>query len=787
MVETCVPPAEASSARSRKRAAGALFLISALILFVELACIRWFPANVLYLTFFTNTVLLACFLGMSLGCLAAGHRRNYLLATPLLLALAVYAGNRVEVLRESLERIIDVGQQGSPQFVYFGTEYRKSGEWGHFMIPIEALGGFFFLLIALAMVGPGQQLGRALTRVPNRLHAYTINILGSLTGILLFSFVSWLELPPGWWFSFIALGLAYFLFELPVSVRQAANWGLLAAIVALASATSWLSENNDRQEFWSPYYRVDYFPENREIRVNLIGHQQMTSCAAPYLGYDLPYLLNRDTGGRPWRDVLIIGAGSGNDVSYALRWNAQHIDAVEIDPRILALGQQHHPDQPYSVRDRVAAHEGDGRNFLRSAERQYDLIVYGVVDSLVLHSSYSNIRLESYLFTREAFADVKRCLKPDGVFVMYNGFRRGWIVARLHKALTECFTAEPLVFTLPYQAVVGPDQSSNGITLFVAGGSTALANWRPAFQLPDTTGAEPVLYWVKQQSAPGDASATRFERRPKDANQPDWQPFGPARVPEPAQLRVATDDWPYLYLREPMIPDLSLRGAAIMGSLALLLLVWFLPPRPDVEFANWPDEARAVLRHWARRRAGTVGVRFFDPRMFFLGAGFMLIETKAVVHMALLFGSTWLVNSVVFFAVLVMILLANSLVRLGRPQWLFPYYAALSVTIVLNAAVPIDSFLGWPSGIRIAASCLLVFAPVFFAAVIFAVSFGRVLEADRAFGCNIAGAMLGGLAEYSSLLLGFRNLEWVALAFYLLSGLSRPAANEQIAPGDRTC
>ena len=67
-----------------------LFLISALILFLELAAIRWFPARVLFLTFFTNTVLLACFLGMSIGCLAARHRRTYLHWTPALLALGLH-------------------------------------------------------------------------------------------------------------------------------------------------------------------------------------------------------------------------------------------------------------------------------------------------------------------------------------------------------------------------------------------------------------------------------------------------------------------------------------------------------------------------------------------------------------------------------------------------------------------------------------------------------------------------------------------------------------------------
>src|SRR2546422_9673154 len=74
-----------------------LFLISLVILFLELACIRWFPAHVLYLTFFTNVVLLASFLGMSVGCLAAGYRPNYLTWTPLLLVVALPAAHAVEV------------------------------------------------------------------------------------------------------------------------------------------------------------------------------------------------------------------------------------------------------------------------------------------------------------------------------------------------------------------------------------------------------------------------------------------------------------------------------------------------------------------------------------------------------------------------------------------------------------------------------------------------------------------------------------------------------------------
>src|SRR5262249_5161381 len=134
----------------------------------------------------------------------------------------------------------------------------------------------------------------------------------------------------------------------------------------------------------------------------------------------------------------------------------------------------------------------------------------------------------------------------------------------------------------------------------------------------------------------------------------------------------------------------------------------------------------------------------------FLGAGFMLIETKAVVQMALLFGGTWIVNSIVFCAVLLMILAANVFVLMARPRTLAPFYAGLLVSLAVNAVVPLDAFLGLASAAQMVASCLLAFTPILFAGVVFSVSFEQSADADRAFGANIAGAIAGGLSEYSS-------------------------------------
>jgi hypothetical protein len=129
-----------------------------------------------------------------------------------------------------------------------------------------------------------------------------------------------------------------------------------------------------------------------------------------------------------------------------------------------------------------------------------------------------------------------------------------------------------------------------------------------------------------------------------------------------------------------------------------------------------------------------------------------------------------------------MILLANFFVAVFRPIKLWPYYAGLLATLALNAVVPLDYFLGMDRTAQVLCSCLLVSAPILFAGVIFAVAFTRSSEPDRAFGANVAGAMLGGLAEYASMLLGFQYLVLVGMGFYVLSMVAlnrvRPASAE---------
>jgi spermidine synthase len=499
-------------------------------------------------------------------------------------------------------------------------------------------------------------------------------------------------------------------------------------------------------ESWSPYYRINYSPQSRTIVVNLLGHQTMISRRDPFPSYALPYLLNRDAGQPPFHDILIIGAGSGNDVSRALQWTSAdaRIDAVEIDPVIQKLGSRDHPDRPYQD-PRVTVHLGDGRNFLRSTDRKYDLVVFALIDSLVLHSSVSNIRLESYLFTNESLADVRHVLKPGGMFVMYNYFRQGWIVSRLTKTAEGIFGREPLVLTMPNRDRILADQKADGFTVFFEG---------PRAEALGRAFEQRGSYFIPGGSAPVPASPDGFGRSADAAG----LHFSPVPVEVPAGLRIAEDTWPFLYLRNPMIPDLSWRGMVVMGCISLVMLLLF----------GWKS---------ARGRFGRLEVG-----MLLLGAGFMLLETKAVVHMALIFGSTWIVNTVVISVVLVMILAANVLVLKWKPASVTPYYLVLFATLILNVAVPLDSFLGLPRVVQGIAGGALVLSPIFCAAVIFAKLFEKTTRPEQALAYNTAGVILGGLAETTSLLIGFQWLVAVAGLIYLASFLVSFLASKGAGP-----
>jgi SAM-dependent methyltransferase len=719
------PSGEAETVVAR-RAGFILFLTGFLVLFLELACIRWFATYVIFLQFFTNVVLIACFLGMSCGCLMARNKRDWLALFPLLGMVTFLAAlGSLLAFRHWSGLAVDVGNQTSPEVVFFGTE-RDNMDVARFVVPIEVLAAVFFTLIALLFVGLGQALGRAIEAYPNRVLGYTLNIGGSLAGIAVFSAVSFAQLPPVAWFLVAFAGIAWLL-------RQGGrlNWFrgiLLATLVALTAIPAGFFFEGHSETRWSPYYAV--VRRDSRIDVNTIGHQSMVPFNDYASAYSLIHLLQKHSGGKPFENILVIGAGSGNDVAHSLRYAAKRIDAVEIDPVIQDIGIHHHPDHPYQD-PRVVRHVDDGRHFLRTTDQKYDLVIYALVDSLILHSSYASIRLESFLFTDEAFADVRRVLKPDGVFVSYNFFRQGWIVHRIAAISEHAFGSKPVVISLKKRVTLSPEDQAKGLIVVISGNTGRIAD---AFAKSEYFRLYPQPPLSMELAGFGPPQSTEWRY---------WSLMPTTLLPGNTPIANATDDWPFLYLRERMLPKLSVHSMLLLGVISIVMLFLLTP--------------------MGRTRGSS--------RMFFLGAAFLLLETKAVVNLALLFGGTWLVNSLVFFTVLTLILLANIYtlkVPGARLRW---QYAGLFILLAANVIIPVDIFLNGGILWRYVAPCTLSLGPMFFAGVIFARSFRDSPDPDRALGANIAGSVVGGLSESFSMLLGFRSLLLLAMVFYALSAL----------------
>jgi len=710
-----------------------LAAVSFSILYLELACIRWFPSYVHFLAYFSNFVLLACFLGMSAGCLSARSKRNWLRSLPLLLlgtmvlALTAYALYYLHLTWLSLGT-----QATAEQRLYFGGSTVPI-DFKRILIPMEAVVGLFFVLIALVFVGPGQELGRALDAVPSRIMAYMINLGASLVGIAAFALSSLACLPPLVWF---AVGLAPLVpWRRPKGALDWLNTAAGGVILALLALTSFGTAErmlprigDDYELYWSPYYKIHYRKDG--IHTNDLGHQIISATSDDDYGlmYSLPYFLRKDAKGGAIDRVLVIGAGSGNDVARALVAGAKHVDAVEIDPVIVSIGRKHHPDKPYDD-PRVTVINTDARGFLRRTDAKYDVIVYGNVDSLTLLSSYSSIRLENYLFTEQAFREVSRHLKPGGMFYVYNTLRRHWLSIRIYKALEKAFGKAPLLITVPHVPEVQMSDPADFV-FFATGDVDAIAKafeGKGSFRVPQP---------VPRESRPngfGDWEAPKVEE------------VKLSRIPSDAVIDTTSDDWPFLYLRRPAIPRHGWIGLGIALGVSVLLLLLLSPG------------------HRIR----------LSPQFFFLGAGFMLVETRSITRLSLLFGSTWVVNSVTFFAILVMALLANLYVLLARPKRLWPVYGLLFASLVVGYVVPLDALLSLGVGARAVVAGLLTFVPIVFAGVIFATLFSRTDAPDQAFGANVAGAMLGGALEYLSLIIGYQNLLLVAIGIYALSAARR--------------
>lgn len=660
-----------------------LFIASFLMLFLELSLIRWSGSQVVHLSYFSNFVLLGSFLGIGLGFLRAGRPRRsppYYSPIALLALIAFVSAYPVTVNREDTS-------------IIFFTSLSTSGP------PIWVTLPLIFLAVAAIMAGPGELVADCFHELP-RLTAYRYDLLGSLAGVVAFTICSLLGAPPLVWFV-VSSGL--FVVLLGVTGRSV-SIALLIATVAMF-AYPLLTEEN---VFWSPYYKVTTFEEpdgnngtQWTVFVNGIPHQRLTTAETrlaqePYYGEPYRRVPN------PPESVLIVGAGTGTDVSIALSQGVDHVDAVEIDPGLFEYGRQTNPDNVYQD-PRVTTYNTDGRAFLERTDTKYDLILFALPDSLTLVSGASALRLESYLFTEQAMESARDHLAPGGAFAMYNFYREQWLVDRLANTLDQSFGHPPCLYSQP---------QANSLAVMVVG-------LTPDDQVCEGT----------------------------------WSPNAAAPAP-------STDNYPFLYVEE----NAGVAGIPSVYVLAIGLIL--LASIITIGLVGGPE----------------VGGMWQYRDLFLLGAAFLLLQTKNVTGFALYFGTTWLVNALVFGGVLLAVLAAVEVTRRFRLPPLRTMYVVLFGGLLLAWLVPTSLVLSLPFAPRLLVAVLLAFLPIMAANVIFAKRFAVTTNPTLAFGTNLLGAMFGGCLEYLALATGYRSLLVVCAVLYLAAYLLMPRGSSGRLP-----
>ncbi|HZZ00164.1 MAG TPA: hypothetical protein VFE36_11365, partial [Candidatus Baltobacteraceae bacterium] len=236
---------------------GRLVVLSFLMLFVELALIRWTGSNVVYLSYFSNFVLLGSFLGIGIGFLRAQSKPDLFPWAAVLLSCFV-----LFVLRFP----VTIDRSGSADVIFFGAiGTRGLPIW--FALPVV------FLSVAAIMSAIAQGVAQTFVQF-EPLEAYRLDIAGSLAGICAFSLLSLSGAPPVAWGVIVAIAFLTLYARSSTPLQVVATLVLIAAL-GTESLVSYYS--------WSPYYKIGIFPYRHgvfAIVVNGIPHQLIQSVSS---------------------------------------------------------------------------------------------------------------------------------------------------------------------------------------------------------------------------------------------------------------------------------------------------------------------------------------------------------------------------------------------------------------------------------------------------------------------------------------------------------------------------
>jgi spermidine synthase len=585
-----------------------------------------------------------------------------------------------------------------------------------------------FGLVAISFVPLGQLVGTYLENSKRGVAAYSVNVAASLGGIWVFTLLAWFSTPPWVWFLILFIGLLLFFANQPLVRRSLLITAAVIGVLFVFGSTkrTWWGEDNwrgareeelslrpgDAQVYWSPYQKLTVAPLLANGKVERI------------------ILSTNDS----WFQGLM-------DLSDPKTQK----DEAEFQGAPI---QFHQYNLPYRFLDGAPARVliagggmgNDAASAVRNGAKSVDVVE---IDPLIVSKGreihfehpYKNPIVNVHVDDARAY--LERAKGPYDLIVFSildsHTTTSNYTNIRIDNYV---YTVEAMQRT---KSLLGPDG------VFVMSFSME----RPWFAqrlkdvLTEAFGKEPLLMRRRAGNFFAISTGDRVEKAL--AASPELKAYVDSLEPmklEPAERLI--DDWPYLYQQDRGIPLIIW-----VMSLGLILVC-------GLAFTRLKQSRGGMNWH-----------------LFFLGAAFMLLEVQVISKTALLFGTTWLVNSFVITALLFFILLSN-LVAAWLPK--FPRavaYAGLFITLAVSYAVPAHTIFFDSAVVRALAAMGLYCSPVFFAGLVFISSFREAGYRAEAFGSNLLGALVGGLLDSLSFVIGLNALVLVAALLYGLSMISR--------------
>lgn len=576
---------------------------------------------------------------------------------------------------------------------------------------LSVIYGFLLLIFifnAMCFVPLGQLVTK-LMDLTDPLRAYGYNLVGSIVGVLIFTILSFFWTPPVIWISFAFLFYLIFAYfsKLPKFLSTAAFISIIVILVSVSKS------DVDNREFYSPYQNISVKFEKDKSGIPI-------TIKSSHIWFQFPINLSKKIYQEENKDWYNF-------------YNFPFLISEKKPKKILIVGSGSGNDVAAAIRndiDEIDAVEIDpvigqlGKKFHPEdpySSNKVNFIINDARNAIKYSKERFDLILYSVLDSHSNLSG-KGGIRLDSFVYTAESFQEAKTKLNPNGFLVLSFAISTQelgvkIYKMLQNAFNGKDPivltgSSNGINEFNKGIYIFVIS-------------ENLDQFTK-------INKTKFYKTnifQKSINS--------------EKIDISTDDWPFFYMIKKVYP---------VSYVSVIFLIF-------------------LISYYFMKNINNLNLRNFSPTCFFLGAGFMLVETKGITEAAKIFGGTWIVISIIILLILTMAFFANLLIAKKIKIAERTIYFLILVSIIVSYMASNFGIENYSLNLARILSPIFLTLPIFFSGLAFSNELKKLNSPSIALSSNILGALFGGLLEYNSMYFGFKFLYLFALVIYFLSFL----------------